>query len=83
MADGLTIGLILFKDLSPSEFTITTTIHWKRGETTSYTSSRPVFYGFTFRDIGMQVTDGATDEDTSVWGGMGEIRRTVSLSRED
>jgi hypothetical protein len=33
--------------------------------------------------IGMQIADGATDEDTLVWGGMGEICRTVSLSIED
>lgn len=55
---------IQFKDLSPSEFTITTMTHWKDGETTSYTLSVPIFYGFTFRDIGIQIVDGATDEDT-------------------
>jgi len=74
-----------FRDLSPSEFTLTGTTYWKSGEIDGpYTlSSYPIFYGFTFMAIGMQIADGATDEDTAVWGGMGEILRTVSLSKED
>jgi len=74
---------IQFRDLSPSEFTITTTTYWKDGETTSYTLSVPVFYGFTYMAIGIEIVDGATDEDTEGWGGMGEIRRIISLSRQD
>jgi hypothetical protein len=76
---------IRFTDLSPSEFTLTGTTYWKSGEVNSgYTlSTYPIFYGFTSMGIGMQIADGATDEDTLVWGGMGEICRTVSLSIED
>ena len=74
-----------FRDLSPSEFTLTGMTYWKSGEINGpYTlSSYPIFYGFTFRAIGMQIVDGATDESTAVWGGIGEISRTVILSSEN
>jgi len=78
-------SVIQFRDLSPSEFTLTGMTYWKSGEVGGpyELSSYPIFYGFTYMAIGIEIVDGATDEDTAVWGGIGEIRRTVSLSRED
>ena len=76
---------IQFTDLSPSEFTLTGTTYWKSGEVDGpyELSTYPIFYGFTYMAIGIEIVDGATDEDTAVWGGIGEIRRTVSLSMGD
>ena len=78
-------SVIQFRDLSPSEFTLTGMTYWKSGEVDGpyELSTYPIFYGFTYMAIGIEIVDGATDEDTAVWGGIGEIRRTVSLSRED
>lgn len=76
---------IQFRDLSPADFTLTGMTYWKSGEVDGpyETSTFPVFYGFTFMAIGMEIADGASDEDTLGWGGIGEIRRTVLLSRDD
>ena len=76
---------IQFQNFLPAEFTLTGTTYWKSGGVDGPypLSTYPIFYGFTFRAIGMEITDRATDEDTSVWGGMGKISRTVSLSREE
>ena len=78
-------SVIQFRDLSPSEFTLTGMTYWKSGEVDGpyELSTYPIFYGFTYRAIGIEIVDGVTDEDTAVWGGIGEIRRTVNLSRED
>ncbi len=78
-------SVIQFRDLSPPEFTLTGMTYWKSGEVNGpyELSTYPIFYGFTYTDIGIEIVDGATEEDTAVWGGIGEISRTVSLSRED
>ncbi len=82
--EGIESG-IQFRDLSPPEFTLTGMTYWKTGEVDGpyELSTYPIFYGFTFMAIGIEIVDGAMDEDTAVWGGIGEIRRIVSLSRED
>ncbi len=78
-------SVMQFRDLSPSEFTLTGMTYWKSGEVDGpyELSTYPIFYGFTYMAIGIEIVDGATDEDTAVWGGIGEIRRTVSLSMGD
>ncbi len=78
-------SVIQFRDLSPSEFTLTGMTYWKSGEVDGpyELSTYPIFYGFTYMAIGIEIVDGATDEDTAVWGGIGEIRRIISLNRQD
>jgi len=78
-------SVIQFRDLSPSEFTLTGMTYWKSGEVDGPygLSTYPIFYSFTYMAMGIEIVDGATDEDEAVWGGIGEIHRTVSLSRED
>lgn len=76
---------IQFKDLSPAKFTLTGITYWKSGGINGPypLSSYPIFYDFTFMAIGIEIKDGAISEKTLGWGGMGEIKRTVRLSRED
>ena len=78
-------SVIQFGDLSPPEFTLTGMTYWKSGEVNGpyEMSTYPIFYGFTYMAIGIEIADGAVNEGTLVWGGIGEIHRTVSLSRED
>jgi len=79
-------SVIEFRDFSPPTYAGIAKTIWARTGKIDVIDPyipRPILDAYTFRAIGIEFRDGATDESTSGFGGTGEIRRVVWLSRQD